>query len=225
MCKKLILAYHHFTNEKVSPRSKLYIDEKRFRSHLDALLTSMRFSNNLNSLLDTDYDTVHLTIDDAYRNVYEIAFPILKEYGITATLFVPTSKIGRTCYEPDYRTSQTYCTIQQLKEMRDSGIIHIESHGHRHIHLGRHSFQDQYTDIYQSIEILNKYGFISQHICYPYGSFDSYTLRIVKDLGFKSGCTTITGSNDLTTDQHLLERYAPHSEMNGRELVKELSLL
>lgn len=38
---------------------------------------------------------VHVTIDDAYRDVAEHAWPALERYGVPATLFVPTGFVGR----------------------------------------------------------------------------------------------------------------------------------
>src|SRR6266511_3468208 len=38
--------------------------------------------------------TLAVTFDDAFRSVYELAFPILSELGLPGTVFVPTAKIG-----------------------------------------------------------------------------------------------------------------------------------
>jgi peptidoglycan/xylan/chitin deacetylase (PgdA/CDA1 family) len=65
---------------------------------------------------------VVLTIDDADRSVYELAFPMLRKYGMKAHLFVPTAKVGTSWSELNV------CTWEQLAEMEASGNILIGSH-------------------------------------------------------------------------------------------------
>jgi peptidoglycan/xylan/chitin deacetylase (PgdA/CDA1 family) len=65
---------------------------------------------------------VVLTIDDADRSVYELAYPMLKKYGMKAHLFVPTAKVGSPW------SDLNVCTWDQLKEMAESGHIIVESH-------------------------------------------------------------------------------------------------
>ncbi len=67
---------------------------------------------------------VVITIDDADRSVYEIAWPLLRKYRVRAHLFVPTAKVG------DPWSGLDVCTWEQLKEMGDSGTIVLESHAH-----------------------------------------------------------------------------------------------
>ncbi|MEN8005821.1 MAG: polysaccharide deacetylase family protein [Candidatus Krumholzibacteriota bacterium] len=63
-----------------------------------------------------------LTIDDADRSVYELAFPLLKKYGMKAHLFVPTAQVGKSWSELDL------CTWEQLAEMEASGHVLLGSH-------------------------------------------------------------------------------------------------
>jgi poly-beta-1,6-N-acetyl-D-glucosamine N-deacetylase len=61
-----------------------------------------------------------LTFDDNGHGLYENAFPLLKEYGFRATLFVHTNFVGTT-------TSKRHTTWLQLKEMVASGLIDVQS--------------------------------------------------------------------------------------------------
>jgi peptidoglycan/xylan/chitin deacetylase (PgdA/CDA1 family) len=65
---------------------------------------------------------VVLTIDDADRSVYDLAWPLLMEYGMRAHLFVPTAKVGSSWSELEV------CSWEQLNEMAASGHILVESH-------------------------------------------------------------------------------------------------
>ncbi len=62
-----------------------------------------------------------ITFDDGYESVYKIAFPILKEFALTATVFVISGFIGR----------QDYLNKRQILEMADHGID-IQSHSATH---------------------------------------------------------------------------------------------
>lgn len=65
-----------------------------------------------------------LTIDDADRSVYEVAWPLLRKYGMRAHLFVPTSHVGRAW------SGLQVCSEAQLEEMAASGAIILDSHTH-----------------------------------------------------------------------------------------------
>jgi peptidoglycan/xylan/chitin deacetylase (PgdA/CDA1 family) len=67
---------------------------------------------------------VVLTIDDADRSVHELAWPLLREYGVQAHLFVPTGRVATRW------SGIEVCTWAELKEMADSGTIILGSHTH-----------------------------------------------------------------------------------------------
>jgi len=67
---------------------------------------------------------VVLTIDDADRSVYKLAWPLLRAYGARAHLFVPTSKVGTPW------SGLKVCDWDELSEMAASGSILLGSHTH-----------------------------------------------------------------------------------------------
>ena len=67
---------------------------------------------------------VVITIDDADRSVYELAWPLLAEYGVRAHLFVPTSRVGRKW------SGIELCSWAEMAEMAASGSIILGSHTH-----------------------------------------------------------------------------------------------
>jgi len=52
------------------------------------------FLNSLHNKVDFPENTVMITFDDGYRDVYELAMPILNKYGLSATVFVSTGHMG-----------------------------------------------------------------------------------------------------------------------------------
>jgi peptidoglycan/xylan/chitin deacetylase (PgdA/CDA1 family) len=80
---------------------------------------------------------VLLTFDDARRNFWDVAFPVLKEYKARATLFAPTYWIGdrKATFNPTMGAApaqETFMTWEQLRACRDSGLVDVQSHAHRH---------------------------------------------------------------------------------------------
>ena len=65
-----------------------------------------------------------LTIDDADRSVYELASPLLREYGVRAHLFVPTGQVASRW------SGIEVCGWAELREMADSGVVLLGSHTH-----------------------------------------------------------------------------------------------
>jgi len=62
--------------------------------------------------------TISITFDDGYRDNYTYAFPILKKYGLPATVFIIVNEVGRL----------DRLSWDEIKEMQDSGIITFGSH-------------------------------------------------------------------------------------------------
>jgi peptidoglycan/xylan/chitin deacetylase (PgdA/CDA1 family) len=96
-----ILAYH-----KVDTRMELggtMISPKRFAGHLAYFKKNGYQSVTLSRAVELmrqgesgGKKYLCLTFDDAYAGLYHHAFPLLKEYGFTATVFVVTDYAGRT---------------------------------------------------------------------------------------------------------------------------------
>lgn len=78
---------------------------------------------------------VLLTFDDARRNFWEVAYPILEQRGARATLFVPTYWIagGRFSGRAAPAESAEFMTWEQIARCDESYLVDVESHSHRHV--------------------------------------------------------------------------------------------
>ncbi len=100
-----IMAYHRVVNDiSKAEREAIYgivISADTFRHHCELLKrsfdvvslgTAMHF---LESKRRVARPLAVITFDDGYLDFYEVAFPILNELGLPATVFLPTAQIGQ----------------------------------------------------------------------------------------------------------------------------------
>lgn len=122
-----------------------------------------------------------MTFDDAYGNIYTQAWPVLRQLGIPATIFLATAYLDSDepfPFDPwgvayrDRVPAETYRPLRTAEclEMAASGLIEIGSHTHTHQDFrGRaDAFR---ADVAQSIEILRDRFAIEQVLfCFPWGT-------------------------------------------------------
>ena len=75
---------------------------------------------------------VLLTFDDARRNFWDVAWPVLRSRGARATLFVPTYWIERSADAAPGAMPPGFMSWEQLERCERSGLVDVESHAHRH---------------------------------------------------------------------------------------------
>jgi hypothetical protein len=101
-----VLMYHHidtWEHAKEAGHTALTVDASIFdqqMSYLKAQGYTSYFANDLVNALVSHSSLagkpIIVTIDDGYDDVYSYAFPVLKKYGVKATLFIPTGLLGGT---------------------------------------------------------------------------------------------------------------------------------
>src|SRR4029079_9461700 len=105
----LVLGYHRIvedfqTEAKVEMPSML-TSLAMFRQHLECLGQYFRFMSldetgeRLLSGVPFDEPVAAITFDDGYRDVYELALPVLERKGIPAAMFVVTELVGRPTWQ------------------------------------------------------------------------------------------------------------------------------
>jgi peptidoglycan/xylan/chitin deacetylase (PgdA/CDA1 family) len=202
-----------------SPESELSIEPNKLNQPRDLL-----FASNLKPPTSNDkgqpnkpnkLNTVVLTFDDGYKDFLTQAFPILKKYGFSATVFLPTSLID-SAGKPGLKRKY-HLGWNEVRELRDEGIA-FGSHTVSHRQIRILSRADTEYEIKKSKEVIEKE--LSQNVesfCYPYKFMeqDKEFVRMMKtvliDAGYESAVTTRIGTANTEDDIFMLKRIPMNS--------------
>ncbi|MFA5117613.1 MAG: polysaccharide deacetylase family protein [Candidatus Omnitrophota bacterium] len=142
--------------------------------------------------------TVALTFDDGYLDNYSVAFPVLKKYGLPATVFLIVNEIGRP----------GMLTWEQVSIMRDSGLISFGSHTLNHPYLiDVTSAEELKKELIGSRKVLEeKLGRPVNAFCYPAGGFNPGVRQAVIDAGYSMALATNPGRDFADDDLFAFKR-------------------
>lgn len=100
--------------------------------------------------------------------------------------------------DEDSFSRELYMDIEQIKCLNRHGM-HIGSHGYNHYWLGSLDYQNQKTEIENSLEFLNLIGADTKHwtMCYPYGNYNETTINLLKEYNCKLALTTEINIADI----------------------------
>lgn len=180
-----ILMYHSLTE---SEGNTLKVPPHEFKEHLAWLkeedyymLTPEEAYLVLTENKKPAEKIVWVTLDDGYLNNYTEGFPILKELMSHATINYITSKLG----------SDSYFSLDNMKEMDRSSEVSIESHTVSHLDLNTLSDEQITSELKESKEWLeSELDKTISVLCYPAGRYDERVERIAEETGYQMALTT-----------------------------------
>lgn len=243
-----ILMYHHFDE---SETSGAVVKKEEFIKQIAYLKENGYNTITVQDLIDYKASKkelpekpVIITADDGYLSNYEFMYPILKENGMKATIFVIGDAIDNAQKNIDIGYGIPKFNWEQAKEMYESGVISIQSHTYNSHYKAEtqngevgvlsaplvDETEEEYKtridkDIKDSIEgIQNNLGYKPVALAYPYGEFSDIAEQVLTDNGIEFTVTVrdgmVTSSNK---DTHLLNRITVSGEDNIDTFIKKLS--
>ncbi len=201
-----ILLYHHITDEEFSGGNEIsLISPADFRLHMTAIkinFTPISLRHYYNYIQDKTGEVtlpdnpIIITFDDGYLSNYEIAFPILKELEIPATIFVVTDTVGEMA--GGGKVNYSHFTWEQAREMEESGLIEIQSHTASHAELATLPANQVVLELRKSKYAIEKnLGRECDMIAFPYGSYN----EIVETASHGAGYKLQARVDDKTTEE------------------------
>lgn len=287
--------YHRVINPnnvKTYIQPGMYVDPVTFAMHLNAL-TSYFSIISINELMKIAHSgksdrfsksLCAITFDDGWVDYYQNAFPLLKEYNLPATVFLPTNFIGSDQWFWTDRFAfiwknkklnnnpgsnqiiekllgikgtfpmqiekglqilkalplseiesvlsemenafgmnagqqgRAFLNWQEVKEMRDSGLVSFGSHTVDHHILTTLSENEIRKELRGSMQCLLDKKVVEKGkvpFCYPNGNFDLNIAQIVKDEGYSCAVTTKTDWNSFSADPFTLNRVGMHQDISS----------
>jgi peptidoglycan/xylan/chitin deacetylase (PgdA/CDA1 family) len=204
-----ILTYHKFCIGE-SPDAYT-INITRFEQQMDYLKKNgyqvISVSQLLQCMENNAYPEkpVIITIDDGFRSVYDLAFPVLKEYSFPATLFLYTDFIAN---------GPNQLSWQKIREMIDQGI-EIGSHTLSHCNLLQMKKNESQMDYLKRIDreinlsksILERNtGSSVFSFAYPYGVYSQQIKMLAKQAGYQALLNVNSMNNTIPVDVYSLNR-------------------
>lgn len=206
--KVVVLCYHRFEDNKRDPLATSPID---FRSQMKqlkddgiAVISMKDFLKWRRGEKSIPRKSCIITIDDGYISGYNVAWPILKEFGYPFTMFIYTNYVN---------VGGKSMTWEQLEQMRDAGVD-IECHTVSHHDL-RHAPKGQdyptwlHNEIYTSKDILEqKLGIKIVAFAFPYGTHNEQVRKMATEAGFQAQFTVYGQHMGIDAPADQIGRYA-----------------
>jgi peptidoglycan/xylan/chitin deacetylase (PgdA/CDA1 family) len=174
-----------------------------------------------------------------------VAYPILKELNMKATISIIGAAIGKKELN-GYENYRPHFYSEEMKEMSDSGVIDIQNHTYDlHSLKGNSIYQGNQVNkgvlaldsevnfidyamrlakdlIKNNVELRKITGYTPKFVIYPFGAYEERTEKTLKLIGFKGSVTTQKGIREYKTLNDLFEmpRLNVTNNVNVLELIE-----
>ncbi len=221
-----ILIYHGFSREKTG---ELIVLEAAFKEQMRYLKENGYSVISLDQLFDflefkgqIPEKSVVITFDDGWSSLYDIAFPVLRAYGFSATIFVYTDFIG----------NKKALSWKQLLELVKNGFD-VQSKTRTHRDMTKLNEGESFKEYFKAVkmEISQSKRIIEEklkrkckYMAYPYGKTNSLVTALLKQEGYCAAFTVKRGSNPFYVNKYLINRSVIHGGLDMEQFKDNLSI-
>lgn len=221
-----VIMYHDVLPERGRGAQWFDITIDEFRAQMDRIQELGMTPISLDQLYAhlTKGDTlpanaIVLTFDDNYQGFYDLAYPLLKERGFPAAMFVHTGFVGNTTQG---RPKMSWETLRQLSQ---DPLITIGSHTITHPEdITKIDPIKQQEEISQSkSELETQLGKTMDYFAYPNGMNDENTQALVRAAGHKLAFSIHNGPAEESPNIVCVNRYV-HTRFEKAVEERDLAL-
>ena len=218
-----ILKYNSISENlfgKIHPYSQINTTPAVFATQMRWLRNTGYHTVGLTELLPTlesgtDLSkTIAITFDNGYMDFYAEAFPILKQCGFTATVFLATDRIQDSSSRIE---GVDYLTWQKVRELNAGGIT-FGSHTVTHPDLRSLAPETIDYELTYSKEIIEeKVGAPVSSFSYPFAfpeedrNFTRFLADALTNIGYMNGVSSIIGRAAVRSNPFFLPRLPVNS--------------
>ncbi len=198
-----ILMYHQVGRfDSLTPTMRLhrstYCRIERFRSQM-AWLKLCNYNvlgmddvvACINGAKPTPPRAVALTFDDGYADFEDQVWPVLRQHGFPAMVYLVAGLTGNPSawFAGDGRQTPALLSAGSIRKLRAEGCD-FGGHSVKHMRLAELAVAQRKAEIHDCKKMLEDLlGEELRHFCYPYGSHDIATMEEVRAAGFVSATT------------------------------------
>lgn len=227
------LCYHSIAAE--GPRY-LTVSAELFERQLACLRRRGIGSGDLRSLAavaggSLDRATAFLTFDDGFRDNFETALPLLREYGFGAFVFVLPPLVdagGELGWDevaadlrryPETMRSVTWTMLEQMRE----GGFEVGSHTLSHPHLPELDGDALREELWESRARIKERLGSCETLAYPFGEWSAEVAAAAADCGYRYAFSLPTRTGQRRAAAHSIPRINVDYRDRGRRFEAKLS--
>jgi peptidoglycan/xylan/chitin deacetylase (PgdA/CDA1 family)/GT2 family glycosyltransferase len=209
-----ILMYHRVSESGAPELARYRVDPRVFEQQLQFLRQQGYHAITASELLEAMRSgeplrgrPIMLSFDDAYRDFFDSAWPLLQRYDFKAQVFVVTEKVaGCADWDSNYGESAPLMAWDEIETLNAKGIA-----------FGSHLASHRAADCLSTEELLRE-GAASRFeletrlrseirsIAFPFGIHSHRVINTLKMCGYELGVTTNDGVASIRMDSMMLPR-------------------
>jgi peptidoglycan/xylan/chitin deacetylase (PgdA/CDA1 family) len=223
-----ILLYHSISDDASSQYLQYAVTPADFRAQMELIAERGYRTLTVSELVGLlavpaaglPERSVLVTFDDGFAEVYEQGLPVLRNLGITATVFAISGFVGSSSrwLERKGEGSRRLLSWEQLAELRAQGF-EVGSHGHSHRQLDTMSKVAAFDELRRSKAILEDHlGASVDAFAYPHGYHSPVLRELVRASGYLAACGVKHALSHPDDDRWALGRAVVSRETSLEEL-------
>jgi O-antigen biosynthesis protein len=199
--RSVILGYHGIARSPLrQDLSRLSLRPERFRAQLEMLMDAgFQFVTVAELVRLAGGATpppgyAAISFDDGLRNNLTVALPILREYGLRATIYVTVGYLGGTSPWIGPKGDNRMLNEEEVRELAAAGW-ELGAHTMTHPDLSVLDYEACRREIEDSKTALEEIGGVPvETFAYPFGFYGPAAIAATRDSGLLAAVTTGSGS-------------------------------